>query len=222
MSWHYLDTASQSAFGSPLAQNSNQNQIDNAAEIWAYFRNLGYSEQATAALIGNAQHESYLNPAQWQVSVGATTGAYGLWQWDPTTRYTQTYCGTYGYDRTNGYYQCQWVDTQTIGGLEGNQWIAKPGVTPATWEGFKVSTDSPADLAYTFCRNWERGEWVERRATNSQYWYQYFTGTQPDPPTPDPGDSSYAAWFGVFKMLQIRRRAEILRRYKYKSGGGFR
>lgn len=216
MSWHYLDTASQSAFGSPLAQNSNQNQIDNATEIWAYFRNKGYSEQATAAILGNAQHESYLNPAQWQVSVGSTTGAYGLWQWDPTTRYTQLYCGHFGYDRTDGYYQCEWVDTQTIGGLEGNQWIGK--VAPTSWADFKVSTAAPADLAYAFCRNWERGDWKERRATNASYWYEYFTGTTPDPPTPDPGDASYAAWFGVFQTLMKRRKQNNIIIKK----GGFR
>lgn len=200
MAWHYIDTASQSAFGSPLAQNSNQNQIDNATEIWNFFRSRGYSEQATAALIGNAQHESYLNPAQWQNGVGATTGAYGLWQWDPTTRYTVTYCERLGYDRTNGYYQCLWVDTETIGGYEGNQWIGR--VAPTSWEDFKVSTATPSDLAYAFCRNWERGEWVERRAANSTYWYQYFTGTPPEPPTPPSGDSS--VWFGVFNALKRR------------------
>lgn len=216
MAWHYIDTASGSAFGSPLAQNSNQNQIDNAAEIWAFFRNRGYSEQATAALIGNAQHESYLNPAQWQVSVGSTTGAYGLWQWDPTTRYVNLYCGTYGYDRTNGYYQCLWVDTQTIGGLDGNQWDGR--VAPTSWEDWKQSTSAPADLAYSFCRNWERGEWVERRATNATYWYEYFTGVTPPPPTPDPGDSSYAAWFAVFRTLMKRRKQNNIIIKK----GGFR
>lgn len=216
MAWHYIDTASGSAFGSPLAQNSNQNQIDNATEIWAFFRNRGYSEQATAALIGNAQHESYLNPAQWQVSVGSTTGAYGLWQWDPTTRYVNLYCGTYGYDRTNGYYQCLWVDTQTIGGLDGNQWNGR--VAPTSWEDWKQSTSAPADLAYSFCRNWERGEWVERRATNATYWYEYFTGVTPPPPTPDPGDSSYAAWFAVFRTLMKRRKQNNIIIKK----GGFR
>ena len=80
MPWHFLDTASQSAFGSPLANQSNQNQIDNATMIYNYFSALGYSLNAIAALIGNAQHESYLNPAQWQNAVGSTTGAYGLWQ----------------------------------------------------------------------------------------------------------------------------------------------
>lgn len=216
MAWHYIDTASGSAFGSPLAQNSNQNQIDNATEIWAFFRNRGYSEQATAALIGNAQHESYLNPAQWQVSVGSTTGAYGLWQWDPTTRYVNLYCGTYGYDRTNGYYQCLWVDTQTIGGLDGNQWNGK--VAPTSWEDWKQSTSAPADLAYSFCRNWERGKWEERRATNATYWYEYFTGVTPPPPTPDPGDSSYAAWFAVFRTLMKRRKQNNIIIKK----GGFR
>ena len=220
MSWHHIDTASQ--VWPHAAASSNSYQIDNATEMWNYFRALNYSEQATAAIIGNAQHESALNPAQWQYGsyVGNPNSGYGLFQWDPAERYWNLYCGTYGYDRTNGYYQCQWVDTQTIGGLDGNQWIGV--VQPTNWNTFKVSTASPADLAYAFCRNWERGNWVQERADNAHYWYQYFTGTPPTPPTPDPGDSSYAAWFGVFKVLQQRRKAEVLRRFKYRSGGGFK
>lgn len=221
MSWHYVDTASQ--VWSHAASSSSQYQIDNASEMWAYFRNVGYSEQATAAIIGNAQHESALNPAQWQYGtyVGNTgAGGYGLFQWDPARRYWQTYCDYYGYDRTNGYYQCEWVYTQTIGGIEGNQWIGK--VTPTSWSDFIISTSSPSDLAYAFCRNWERGNWVQERATNANYWYQYFTGTTPDPPTPDPGDGSYAAWFGVFKVLAKRKNQVIYYRHKNRPGGGFR
>ncbi len=106
MAWHYIDTASQ--VWTHNAASSNQDQIDNASEMWAYFRNKGYSEQATAAMIGNAQHESALNPAQWQYGsyVGNEHLGYGLFQWDPASRYWQLYCGHYGYDRTNGYYQC--------------------------------------------------------------------------------------------------------------------
>ena len=216
MAWHYIDTASQ--VWTHNAASSNQDQIDNASEMWAYFRNKGYSEQATAAMIGNAQHESALNPAQWQYGsyVGNEHLGYGLFQWDPASRYWQLYCGHFGYDRTNGYYQCEWVDTQTIGGLEGNQWNGK--VAPTSWSDFKVSTAAPADLAYAFCRNWERGNWEQRRADNANYWYQYFTGTTPDPPTPGPGDASYAAWFGVFRTLMKRRKQNNIIIKK----GGFR
>lgn len=221
MSWHYVDTASQ--VWTHVASQSNQLQIDNATEMWNYFRSLNYSEQATAAIMGNAQHESALNPAQWQYGgyVGDMQDGYGLFQWDDASRYITTYCGHYGYDRTDGYYQCVWVETQTIGGLEGNQWIPKPGVNPASWDDFKISTMSPADLAYTFCRNWERGSWEQRRADNAQYWYQYFTGTPPTPPTPTPGDDSYAAWFAVFKVL-AKRRTQVYIYSKRKGGGLFR
>lgn len=190
MAWHYVDTNQQ--VWSRDADQSNQQQIDNATEMWNFFRGLNYSEQATAAIMGNAHHESTLNPAQWQVGtpVGNTgAGGYGLFQWDPATRYYQLYCGTYGYDRTNGYYQCLWVDTQTIGGLDGNQWIGR--VNPTSWEAFKVSTLSVDTLTEAFCKNWERGNWSEQNAyinrlANANYWYNYFTGTTPTPPTPTP------------------------------------
>lgn len=219
MSWHYIDTASQ--VWSHSAASSNQDQIDNATEMWNYFRSLNYSEQATAAIMGNAQHESALNPAQWQYGsyVGNRNMGYGLFQWDPAERYWDLYCGTYGYDRTNGYYQCEWVETQTIGGLDGNQWNGK--VAPLVWDDFKISTNSPADLAYAFCRNWERGNWEQRRADNAQYWYQYFTGTPPTPPTPTPGDDYFGAWFAVFRIL-AKRRTQVYIYSKRKGGGLFR
>ena len=222
MSWHYIDTASQ--VWTHDAASSNSQQIDNATEMWNYFRSLNYSEEATAAIIGNAQHESALNPAQWQYGgyVGNMNDGYGLFQWDDASKYITTYCGTYGYDRTDGYYQCQWVETQTIGGLLGDQWIPVPGVYPNTWNDFKISTDPPGDLAIVFAREWERGNWWgtagQNRRDNSEYWYQYFTGTPPTPPTP-PGDGA-ALWFGVFKILAKKKQQQII--YLRRNRGGFR
>lgn len=192
MAWHYIDTASQ--VWTHNAASSNADQIDNATEMWNFFRSRNYSEQATAAIMGNAQQESALNPAQWQYGsyVGNRNLGYGLWQWDPAERYWDLYCGTYGYNRTDGYYQCLWVDTQTIGGLEGNQWIGV--VAPTSWDVFKASTDSAGDLAYAFCRNWERGNWSEVRRNNATYWYNYFHGTPPTPPTPPPTPGTFPYW----------------------------
>lgn len=213
MAWHYVETAS--LVWPNTASSSNAYQIDNATEMWNFFRTNGYSEQATAAIIGNAQWESCLNPAQWQYGgyVGNLDDGYGLFQWDPASRYINTFCGTYGYDPKEGHYQCAWVQTQTIGGLDGDQWYGV--VNPTGWGEFKVSTQSPATLAYAFCRNWERGGWASERATNAEYWYNYFTGTPvppdppeppgpPDPPTPpdppDPGPA-YPYWL----LWQIAR-----------------
>lgn len=194
MAWTYIDTAAQ--VWTHSAPNSNAAQIANAREMWNFFRSRGYSEQATAAIMGNAQEESALNPAQWQYGsyVGNRNLGYGLFQWDPAARYWDTYCNYYGYDRTDGYYQCLWVDTQTIGGIEGNQWIGV--VSPTSWDAFKVSTDSAGDLAYAFCRNWERGNWEELRRTNATYWYNYFHDVPPgpDPPGPTPTPQPIPVW----------------------------
>ena len=207
MAWTYIDTASQ--VWNHAAAQSNSAQIGNAQEMWNYFTNLGYSEEATAAIIGNAQHESALNPAQWQYGsyVGNPNSGYGLFQWDPARRYWQLYCGTYGYDRTDGYYQCQWVETQTIGGLDGNQWIGV--VNPTSWANFKVSTDTPSNLAYAFCRNWERGNWVQERADNAEYWYTYFHGQPPTPPTP-PTPPELPVW-EMFLFLKRDRTHAIIK-----------
>lgn len=218
MSWHYIDTAS--LVWSNDATTSNSNQIDNATEMWNFFRYNGYSEQAISAIIGNAQYESTLNPAQWEYGgyVGNMSQGYGLFQWTPATRYINTFCGTYGYDRKEGHYQCAWVQTQTIGGLDGNQWSGV--VPPYAWGTFKTSQESPSNLAYAFCRNWERGGWNNLRATNAEYWYSYFTGTPtppdppeppgppdpPEPPTPIYGSRTIPVWLMV-KIIQDKQQS---------------
>ena len=172
MAWTYIDTASQ--VWTHSAPNSNAAQIDNAREMWNFFRSRGYSEQATAAIMGNAQEESALNPAQWQYGsyVGNRNLGYGLFQWDPAARYWDTYCNYYGYDRTDGYYQCLWVDTQTIGGIEGNQWIGV--VAPTSWDAFKISTDSAGNLAYAFRFEMDRNNKVLALSYLAAYYVIYY------------------------------------------------
>lgn len=221
MAWHYIDTAS--PVWSNMASQSNAEQIDNATEIWNYFRSLGYSEQATAGIMGNAQYESTLNPAQWEYGRNYDPDfGYGLFQWTPSTRYTSLYCGTYGYDRTDGQHQVEWVETQTIGGLDGNQWNGV--IAPFSWNDFKISTYTPSDLAYAFCRNWERGGWNSLRAQNAEYWYQYFTGSTPpeppDPPPPPPitGHKTIPVWL----FIKILKDNQINHGRKMMPNGNFK
>lgn len=220
MAWHYIDTAS--PVWTNYAPNSNTDQIDNATEIWNYFRSLGYSEQATAGILGNAQYESTLNPAQWEYGgyVGNLSAGYGLFQWTPASRYVNLYCNTYGYSRLLGSHQVEWVETQTIGGLDGDQWNGV--VAPYTWAEFKVSIYTPTDLAYAFCRNWERGGWNTMRATNAEYWYNYFTGSPPpqppDPPPPPPVTGTRIPIWLFVKLTVDKQKKNIHGKKEIKKG----
>ena len=176
----YYDTANQPpAQGwSPIAEYSSAEQIENATLIHNYLtQNLGFTTNSACAVIGNIQHESYLNPAQWEVSVGATTGGYGLVQWTPPANVIN-----YITNRTDGYEQCQWIN-DCVSAL--GQWIDVMGF--GSWTDFKASTDDAYYLAQVFLRNYERGLSVERRYTNARYWYEYFEPVPPPPPTREKG-----------------------------------
>lgn len=47
------------------------------------------SKRAAAAIIGNLQHESFLNPAQWEIGYNYDPAhGFGLGQWTPSTKIT--------------------------------------------------------------------------------------------------------------------------------------
>ena len=72
-----------SVSASTTTSNDSVTASDNvnvAESLWNYFRNKGYSKAATAALIGNAEAESGLNPSACE---GGETNGGGLWQWTP-------------------------------------------------------------------------------------------------------------------------------------------
>ena len=81
----------------------------NAEAIWDYFRSKGYSEAATAGILGNAEQEnSTFNP-----TLGTSDGpAYGLFQFEksvgnPTK--LQNWCKNKGLDYTSVKGQCAYV-----------------------------------------------------------------------------------------------------------------
>lgn len=57
---------------------------DNATKIWNFFRAHGYSEAATAGIMGNLHQESGLNPSKHQANGGK---GRGLAQWEKGGRY---------------------------------------------------------------------------------------------------------------------------------------
>lgn len=156
---------------------------NNAKIVYSIFTNKGWSLNAIAGMLGNMQSESTINPGIWQsLTVGSGGGGgYGLVQWTPWTNYTD-WADLNGYDWDNGDAQCKWIDevTASVG-----QW--KPTSSyPMKWSEFKVSTQSPETLAYTFLYNFERPASLDQpnRKTQARYWYDYLSGITPDPPNP--------------------------------------
>lgn len=156
---------------------------NNAQLVYSYFISKGWSINAICGMLGNMQSESTINPGIWQgLTVGSGGGGgFGLVQWTPWTNYTN-WADNNGYGWSSGDAQCKWIDEVTA---SFGQWIPT-SLYPMSWNEFKTSTETPQYLASAFLKNFERAgvEVENERRTQADYWYEYLTGTTPDPPTP--------------------------------------
>ena len=59
----------------------------NIFEMYAYFKDNGYTDEAITGIIANASAESGLNPWRWQGDVYNQNGGYGLFQYTPASQY---------------------------------------------------------------------------------------------------------------------------------------
>ena len=175
-------------------------QKDNADKIYNVFTALGWSVNAIAAMVGNMQVESGLDPACSYPRIGTTMAtigntyatsypdnAYGLVQWkgrgsiDPANNQLVGYAIRYGYEWYDGdiqmnrmtweYQNNQKFHAQTV---DGTYW---------TYANFASSTSSPSVLAKAWMVCYEGTYSVlSNRQSNAEYWYDYFT--QGPGPTP--------------------------------------
>lgn len=184
----------------------SQSQMQNNALIirdWI-FHNDTYSDKSLAALLGNMQQESTINPGIWQsLKPGAAGGGgWGLVQWTPWTNFT-TWAANNGYASDDGYAQLIWIRDMTI---PFGQWI-QTSAYPISFHNWKENdTHSVTWLTRAFCRNFERG--VEgNRVKYANEWADWL-GTDPDEPDtpvdPDDPDNPYP------KPENIRRHMPIM------------
>ena len=155
---------------------------NNALIIYTIFYNLGYSLNAIAAMLGNMQQESSINPGIWQnLTVG--TGGYGLVQFTPHTKYTN-WADANGYEWDNGEAQCIWLDTRVV---PTGEWIPTT-LYPISWEEFKTGEWSIEFMTSAFLKNFERAgdEQLAKRQQYALYWYEYISGEAPIPTPPTP------------------------------------
>lgn len=156
-----------------------QSQMENNADIiHAYFRAKGWTDNAIAAMLGNMQTESSINPGIWEnleePAEGITKVGYGLVQWTPYTKYSE-WAGT-GWEN-NGQKQMERIIYELENGL---QWISTT-TYPMSFSVFSNSTDSPEDLAYAWMYNYERPSSLSQpqRQTQARAWYVYLSGKEP-------------------------------------------
>ena len=155
---------------------------NNAGIIKDYFHNNGWTMNAIAAIVGNMQVESGINPGRWENDdVGNLSGGFGLVQWTPATKLRDWIDSTYGGgDYTNGDYQLDRIIYELENGL---QYSPEKGFNE-TFSEWSISNKKPGYLAAAFLCNYEKAAntgWSAQisRARIAEKWYKTFTGENP-------------------------------------------
>ena len=130
---------------------SRSEMEDNARFIWNYLGSRGWSINAVAAMLGNMETESTINPGIWEsLAAGNTSGGYGLVQWTPATKYLN-WSSERGLE-----------PSLMTSNLKRIVWEFDNGESyyPTDYDisasEFKVSTQSPGFLAMVFLTNYEQ------------------------------------------------------------------
>ena len=182
-------------------EETSAEALNNSTLIYQFLAARGWSLNAVCGILGNIGHESGYNPWRWQSdqvlsstspSLESTSHGYGLFQFTPfkngsDARYYyaggQKYSG-YGPNYsdkagsvTDAEAQLMFMNANDSGGYIPTQSY------PLSFAQYKTSTDSAADLASAWLRNYERPasfatEGVRRKT--AEYWFAKLSGT----PTP--------------------------------------
>ena len=156
----YEDTISKLQVTSTPGGLSEEQKALNARYICKYLTNCGWTLNAIAGLLGNLEHESYINPGVTEIG----GSGYGLVQWTPPSKFTNwcdkqipplkhddvdSQLARIEYERKNEVqYRYSTVDDYGI------PYTNVYG--PVLFNDFATSTKSPYDLACAFVYNYER------------------------------------------------------------------
>ena len=146
---------------------------NNADIMYSFFTDHGWTVNAIAAMFGNMQTESTLNPGIWE-DLDPFGGGYGLVQWTPYTNYSD-WAGDGWQD--NGQKEMERIIYELDNHL---QWIST-SLYPMSFQEFITSEKPPAYLAQAFLYNYERPAVKPQpaRSRQAEYWYEYLEGHPP-------------------------------------------
>lgn len=159
----------------------------NAEVLASVFLLNGWSANAIAAMLGNMQSESGINPGIYEnLDDTSTTNGFGLVQWTPNTKYKEwADANGYGSDYGDIFGQTVRIRYELENGL---QWISTDAY-PLSFAEFSASAETPEYLAQAFLYNYERPASLDQpnRSTQAREWYEFIQNLFPvDPPTPTP------------------------------------
>lgn len=212
----------------------NQSEMENNATIVIdYYRSQGLNDYTIAAILGNMQAESTIEP--WRTETGGS--GYGLVQWTPK-QVLIDHVNTLGLtDYTNGDTQLQVI----IREIQGNPASVREWYTTQAFINNYISSGATADmigitgeqflrnsmgwdeqkLAIMFMIGYERPSYnpdINHVAARKQYasnWLAFMGGVPPVPPTPPvPPEPTYTPeekgfpWAVMTKKLRNRRKGK--------------
>lgn len=179
---------------------------NNATIIFNELLKNGFTVESICGLLGNTGGiytlgESSINPGIWQNLTPNPALGFGLFQWTPSTNYTN-WADVNGYDHDDGYGQLDWLINQTV---PTGQWIPTSDY-PETFNEFKASTKDPEYLAYVFLNNFERPANRNQpdRQRNARYWYEWYTNSYVPPENPPQNGGEWVASMPVWMMIKRR------------------
>lgn len=161
----------------------NQSQMDNNAwEMYNYYRNLSnpWTVESIAALCGNAQLESTINPARVNSS-----GYTGLTQLGGTRKTTMlNWLSSNGFSSDSGPGQTRYIEYERANPSATESWYHRGGYTNS-FSDFAYNTQSWSleDLTYMFQYCYERNSFdpQTQRYTYAQHYWSLFQSTPPGP-----------------------------------------
>ena len=180
-----------------ISRNSalNQAEMENNADIIiAYYRSQGVNNKTIAAILGNMQAESTINPERQEVG----GQGYGLVQWTPVST-LQNHCNTLGLSPyTSGDVQLQVLKAEILNISGVGEWYtssafisnyyssgATSDMIDITGQQFlnNIYNWSPSKLAVLFMAGYERPSYdpsINHTDLRQQYadnWYLYMGGS---------------------------------------------
>jgi hypothetical protein len=195
MSWHYVSTDYYN-----WAVPYGPEYTDNAREVWNYLLANGWTENAASAVIGNFQHESFLNPGQWEIGRNYDMSyGMGLGQWTPATKVSDYVGSTDRNAMADG--NAQMGLLLSVPSQYSTYYLNPDGTSTYynesglpyidTMAAFSQSNASRSDLTKLWAICWERpgstyyANSIGARISDAEYWYNELHGSGPTPAEDD-------------------------------------
>lgn len=162
---------------------SESEMKNNAILINGFFKNEGWTPNAIAAMLGNMQGESTINPGRKEIVPSGWTekNGFGLVGWTPATVLINWASGN-GLDYRDGYTQCRKIQDEMLHRGFYPNYNVTPSVSPITFKEFSISTEPVNYLAEIFLKYYEQPRDVNQpnRIKWALEWYTFITGDIPE------------------------------------------